>query len=195
MSSSGSFNCRQPRVLIVAEQRIRDEGDQLPGAAVRGQAYASFAGERTWHCRNNLATAMPSSGTRRRTVGKLAAPTRAWTRSIESDGCRPSSSGGSAPETSSAPAGVTAMKGITRRVFRLETRLTPQINQRSYRIACIPHERRRGRFEFAGLPFTEPPRSWTPAAAGSFQLARLSRGARSDGARHGAISPFRSRIS
>ena len=49
------------------------------------------------------------------------------------------------------------MRAITRRVSRLETRLTPQMNQRSYQIACILYERRRRRFEFTGLPFTDQP--------------------------------------
>ena len=49
------------------------------------------------------------------------------------------------------------MRAIANRVRRLEARLAPEVNLTSYRLACILYERRRRRFEFADLPFTDQP--------------------------------------
>ena len=50
------------------------------------------------------------------------------------------------------------MRAITGRPRRLETRLTRQVNQGSYRI----YERRRRRLEREGVPFAELPPDATP---------------------------------
>ena len=48
------------------------------------------------------------------------------------------------------------MRGIARRVWRLETRLVPQPNFGSWQAAVILYERRRQRYEREGRPFLEP---------------------------------------
>jgi len=49
-----------------------------------------------------------------------------------------------------------AVRGIARRVWRLETRLVPQPNFGSWHAAVILYERRRQRYEREGRPFLEP---------------------------------------
>jgi len=48
------------------------------------------------------------------------------------------------------------MKAITRRIGRLEARLTPPVDMEAARAAALISERRRLRMEHEGVPFEEP---------------------------------------
>lgn len=49
------------------------------------------------------------------------------------------------------------MKALARRIQRLQSQLSVQPDLNEYRALCTLYERRRWRFEAAGLPFDEPP--------------------------------------